>query len=93
MAVGARAVKSQPGSPGQRDCAVSSGTGGLLRGRMLPPSSNATWFSISLTKFREHWTSPWPGKKLRIVDKGSPAPPKSSEGSQSSVLTQEQAGH
>lgn len=55
----------EPGSPGQRDCAVSSGTGGLLRGRTLPPSSNASWFSISLTKFREHWTSPWPGKKLR----------------------------
>ena len=62
---GGHKVFSAGSCPSQGDCGVSSGRGEVLRGTMFPPPfATASWFSLSLAKFREHQTSPWSGKKL-----------------------------
>lgn len=74
--------------PGWLWCARQLGE--VLRVRALPPFATANWFPTSLTKFREHQSSPRQGKAWWTVDKGSPAPPNLPEKSQSQAVTQKE---
>lgn len=77
-------------SPGQGDCGVHSSSREVLRGRTNPPFCNWKLVFHFFGKSWEHQSSPWSGNTLMDVDKGSPAPPSSSEKSQSPPVTQEE---